>query len=59
MYQFKTFEGLVFTTEYSPLEISKFHHFDAFDVDKQSRVIWTYEVDFQTFEYVLQNHFNH
>ena len=52
MYQFETNTGLVLTTEYSPLQIGKFVHFDAFDVYGDRYVIHAYEVNFTTFEFI-------
>jgi hypothetical protein len=52
MYKFSTKKGVVFTTEYSPKEISKFYHFDAFDSKGNRFVIQTKNVDFKTFEYI-------
>ncbi|GGD45880.1 hypothetical protein GCM10011514_07330 [Emticicia aquatilis] len=52
MYKFLTKKGLVFKTEYSPKEISKFYHFDAFDSKANRFVILTKDVDFKTFEYI-------
>lgn len=53
MYQFKTLSGSgTYTTNYSPKEISKLFQFDCMDMDGQSKVISSEDVDFKTFEFI-------
>lgn len=49
MYSFSTKNKRQYTTEYSPLEISKFFHFDAFDKAGNRHVIMTKNVNFKSF----------
>jgi hypothetical protein len=52
MYQFMTLDGVVYVTVYSPKEIAQFVHFDSYDCKGNSCVVYRYEVDFESFEYL-------
>jgi hypothetical protein len=51
MYEFSMTDGLVFTTSFSPRELTKFYCFDAFDREGNRIVILTENVDFKSFQY--------